>query len=176
MSTSLQTKGKRSCRITLGFNSGVPAFVAGGAAAGGATTFLVTRGPGDFSIDFPQESEVDPLDRGQFMLDQAPILTDDQGASGSFTAYYTHQTDPAALGLMDILNETGLAAALPNVTPFAERLRCDIKVEFIHPANPADAHGYVIEQARLTYGNAIADPSTISTNFASRSVRPTIVF
>lgn len=176
MATSTQTKGKRALEITLGFRAGADAFSAAGGVNGGATTFQVSRQVGDYSEDVPGEADVDPLDRGTVMLDQAPILTDDQMGSGSWTSYYTHQTDPALLGLMDILNETGLAAALPNVVANAERLYCDIRVRYIHPGNPADVHGKVWRQCRLTYSKSTADPTTITVSWKSRDVRPTINF
>lgn len=176
MASSNQTKGKRSLSLFLGFNAGVDAFGAGGVAAVGSTVFEITRQTGDFSNDVPGEGDVDPLDRGQVMLDQAPILTDDGFMTGSFTAFFTHETDPAALGLMDILQETGIAATLPNVVANGERLYCDIKRVHEHPGNPADTHGKVFRQCRLTFAQATADPCTISVTWKSREVRPSIVW
>jgi len=176
MASSTQTKGKRSLKLYLGFAAGIDAFDAAGNAVPGATVFEVTRMIGDFSRDQPGEGEVDPLDRGEVMFDQAPILTDDAPMSGSFTAYYTHETDPAALALMDILNETGFASTLPSVVANAERLHCDIKRVYEHPANPSDTHGVVFRQSRLTFSEATADPSTISVNWRSRETRPSIRF
>jgi hypothetical protein len=176
MAASNQTKGKRALEIVLGFNAGVDAFLASGAAAPGSTLFTVVRQPGDYSEDVPGEADVDPLDRGQVMHDQAPILTDDQTGSGSWTTYYTHQTDPALVGMMDILNESGAAAALPSVVANSERLYCDIRVRYIHPANPADTHGKVWGQCRLTYSKSTADPTTLSVNWKSRDVHPRFNF
>lgn len=176
MTVSTQTKGKRALRLYLGFNAGVDAFTATGAAAPGATVFEVTRMPGDWSRDVPGEGDVDPLDRGEVMFDQAPILTDDAGMSGSFTVYYTEETDPAALALLDILNESGFAAALPSVVANSERIYCDIKRVYTHPGNPADTHGSVYRQTRLTYSEATSDPTTISVAWKSRETRPSISF
>ena len=176
MAVSTQTKGKRALRLFLGFNTGTNAYLATGAAAPGTTEFEVTRTPGDFSRDAPGEGDVDPLDRGQVMFDQSPILTDDAGLSGSFTVYYTEETDPAALALMDILNETGFAAALPSVVANSERLYCDIKRTYTHPGNPADTHGSVFRQCRLTYAESTSDPSTLAVNWKSRETRPSINF
>ena len=176
MAISTQTKGKRALRLFLGFNVGVDAFLANGNAAPGSTIFEVTRMPGDFSRDQPGEGDVDPLDRGEVMFDQAPILTDDAPMSGSFTAYYTEETDAAALALLDILNEDGFAAALPSVIANSERLYCDVKRTYTHPGNPADIHGVVFRQCRLTYSESTADPTTISVNWKSRETRPTITF
>ena len=176
MAISTQTKGKRALRLYLGFNAGVDAFLAGGGAAPGATIFEVTRMPGDFSRDQPGEGDIDALDRGEVMFDQAPILTDDAGMSGSFTTYYTEETDPAALALLDILNEDGFAAALNSVVANSERLYCDIKRTYTHPGNPADTHGTVFRQCRLTYSESTSDPTTISVNWKSRETRPSITF
>lgn len=176
MALSTQTKGKRSLRLYLGFNVGVDAFTATGAAAPGSTIFEVTRMPGDWSRDVPGEGDVDALDRGEVMFDQAPILTDDSPMSGSFTAYYTEETDPAALALLDILNESGFAAALASVVPFSERVYCDIKRTYTHPGNPADIHGTVFRQCRLTYAESTSDPTTISVKWKSRETRPSIIF
>jgi hypothetical protein len=176
MAVSTQTKGKRALRLYLGFNTGANAFTAAGAAAAGATVFEVTRMPGDFSRDQPGEGDVDPLDRGEVMFDQSPILTDDAGMTGSFTCYYTEETDAAALALLDILNERGFAAALPNVVANGERLYCDIKRTYTAPGNPADTHGTVFRQCRLTYSESTADPVTISVNWKSRETRPSITF
>jgi hypothetical protein len=176
MASSNQTMGKRSCRIWLGFAAGIPAFDSAGNPVAGATVFEITRQPGDFSVDAPGESDVDPLDRGKFMTDQSPILADDAGCSGSLTAYYTHETDPAALGLMDILNEGGLAAALPSVIAGSERTYCDIKRVYEHPGLPGATHGAVYQQSRLTYSGATADPISLTVNWKSREVRPSIRF
>jgi hypothetical protein len=176
MALSTQTKGKRALRLFLGFNAGADAFDAAGNAVAGATVFEVTRMPGDFALDQPGEGDIDPLDRGQVMFDQAPILTDDQGMSGSFTSYYTEETDPAALALLDILNERGFAASLPSVVANSERLYCDIKRTYTHPGNPADVHGTVFRQSRLTFSQATADPVTITVNWKSRETRPSISF
>jgi len=174
MGSSNQVKGKRALTLFLGFNNGLPAYGAGGVLQPGATEFEVSRQVGDWTKDQPGETDVDPLDRGEFMTDSAPILDDDQGQTGSFTCYYTEETDPAIVVLLDILNEDGAAAALPSVISNSERKYCDMKRVFTHPNNPADTHGEVLQQCRLTHGVNTATPVQIPVNYKSREVRSSI--
>ena len=178
MPISSQSKGVRSLSIILGFNAGADAFTASGAAASGATTYEIDGMPGDWSVDAPGAGQQEVLDRGVIDLNDAPILTDDQPASGSFTVNFKEIDGAGSQTLMDILLERGVAsgwAASKNVQSNAEVLYCDMKAVWTHPGNAADTHFMVYRRCRLTFSMATANPTTITVNWTSREVRPTIV-
>lgn len=176
MTTATQKKGKRSLEITLGFFNGATAFNADGSGKVGATLFEVTGRPGDWSADEPGETDMDPLDRGYFDPNTAPFLVDDQNCSGAFNSYYTHETDPNAVGLMDILYNEASASVLPSVIANSEKLYCDMRVKFTHPANAADTHGAVYQQVRLTHNRTVGDPVVVGVNWKARQNKPGIRF
>ena len=175
MSVNKQRKGKRALRITLGWNAGSSAFDSAGNAVPGATTFQVPGLVGDWTEDWPDETQVDPLEQGEVVSDAAPILVDDQFGSGSFSQQYTEETDAAQLALLDIIRGTGFASTLPSVITGSEIVYCDIKREYIHPGD-STSHGIVIEQCRLTHSKATGDPVINTINWGSRTVRPTKVW
>jgi len=168
MSSSVQPKSKRSLRITLGWFAGGHAFSSAGVPVSSSTTFVVTGRVGDWSAANPKPTTADPLDQGQKNLDAAPVLVDDQDDSGGFGINYKFETDPNLLGIMDVLYQDGAAASLPSVIDGSEEVYCDMKVEWIHPGNPADAHGRVYGQVRLTHDEQMGDTQTVAVAWNSR--------
>ncbi len=168
MSFSAQPKSKRSLRITLGWFAGGHAFSSAGVEVAGSTTFVISGRTGDWSASSPKPTTADPLDQGQKNLDASPVLVDDQEDSGSFGINYKFETDPNLLGMMDILYQDGSAASLASVIDGSEEVYCDMKVEWIHPGNPADAHGRVYGQVRLTHDETMGDTQTVAIAFSSR--------
>lgn len=173
MAFSNQPQGKRGMVITLGWFAGANAFQAGGTPTVGATTFVIPHRVGDWTASNPKPTIADPLDQGQKNLAAAPVLVDAQEAAGGFSVNYTHETDPAILALMDILYGDGTAAALPSVITGSEEVYCDMKVEWIHPGLPAEDHGRVYGQVRLTHDETMGDTMTESVSWTSRELEYT---
>jgi len=166
MAYSTVVKVKRDGLISLADNSGF----------GGANTLDIAYEPGDFSMNAPQESRNNFLDRGRLV--SSVRYGDDQPLTGSFSAYFRDATDAGVATLFDVLNQSGFAGSNwvstlgANAEVFAVDLR--LTIEGSDHGDGAD-HTVTITDVSLDYTFTEGDPNTTSVNWQSHTdIRPTL--
>jgi hypothetical protein len=145
---------------------------------GAANSFTVAFEAGDLSLTIPGTTVSNYLDRGTMV--PSLRLVDDQPITGSFTAYLRDFSDAAYATLMELITLTGDVGANWTSTGSIAPVVADVFLVdltwtvagVIH----GDASDHVIELnfCHLTGATSEGDPDTITINFTSYTVYPTV--
>ena len=164
MAISTIVKTKRDGSITI--------------ADGGANTFTVDFEAGDLSLSIPGAAANNFLDRGRITATPSVRYGDDQPVTGSFTAYLRDLSDASYETLTEILCQTGQVASTWGSTLGANAEVFTVKITWtIEGTDHGDAadHVCVLNHCYASGGSlSEGDPNTISFNFTSFSVYPTL--
>jgi len=169
MPESTVVKNKRDGTIEFSDGSVVP------------LTFEVAFEAGDLSLTIPGTTVSNYLDRGTMV--PSLRLVDDQPITGSFTAYLRDFSDATYATLMELITLTGdvganwisTGTATPGPGVIADVFTVNLKwtvAGVIH----GDVSDHIIELAfvHLTGATSEGDPDTITINFTSYTVYPTV--
>lgn len=144
-----------------------------------ANSLTVAFESGDLSLTIPGTSVSNYLDRGTMV--PSLRLVDDQPITGSFTAYLRDFSDATYATLMELITLTGDVGAnwvstgqIPPV--IADVFTVDLKwtVAGVIHGDPTD-HEIVLNFCHLTGATSEGDPDTITINFTSYTVYPTVI-
>ena len=142
-----------------------------------ANTFTVAYEAGDLNITIPGIGVNNYLDRGSITGTPSVRFTDDQPMTGSFTAYLRDFSDAAYATLVELMTNTGQVGSTWVSTLGAN---AEVKtftltwtVEGTDHGDAAD-HTLVASHCYITGSIAEGDPDTITINFTSFDVYPTL--
>ena len=144
----------------------------------GANTFTVAFEQGDLSLTIPGTTVSNYLDRGTMV--PSLRLVDDQPITGSFTAYLRDFSDGGYATLMELITLTGDVGANWTSTGSAGSVVADVFLVDLTWTVEGVIHGdvsdHVIELnfCHLTGATSEGDPDTITINFTSYTVYPTV--
>ncbi len=145
---------------------------------GAANELTVAFEAGDLSIDIPQETIVNSLDRGRFGSTPSLRYGDDQPITGSFTAQLRDLSDAAYATLEEILMQSGDVGTnwVSTMGATGEVFTLDITwtIEGTNHGDSAD-HAITLPFSVVRGGFSEGDPNTINVSFTSYANRPTIV-
>jgi hypothetical protein len=141
-------------------------------------TYEVAFEAGDLSLTIPGRTVNLFLDRG--VMNDPPQIRygDDQPITGTFTAQLRDTSDAAVATLLDILNQTGYVGSTwvsrtgANAEVFTVRLTWVIEGTDLGDAND---HSIELDHCYVTGSVADGDPGTVTINFTSYVVYPTVV-
>lgn len=145
---------------------------------GGANTFTVAYEAGDLNISIPGAAANNFLDRGQITATPSVRYGDDQPVTGSFTAYLRDLSDAAYETLTEIICQTGHVGTtwVSTLGASAEVFTCKITwtIEGSDHGGGETDHVCVLNHCYVTGSLAEGDPNTVSLDFTSFSVYPTL--
>jgi len=170
-----RTKNKRSLTLILGFPdaAGANAYDSNGVDLGTVDALDITNVmPGNWSIDRPLPTIIDPLVNGKIPEDGSPMEIDDQPMGGSFDVYKKESTSATRAMLQDILEKTGAAVSnviraggLNSSCAGSPRLHFCLKFHWANPHDLADAHGEIYRQSYLVSASDSSDDNGNKTTY-----------
>jgi|TARA_R110000824_G_scaffold397587_1_gene600615 hypothetical protein len=141
------------------------------------SSFTVSYEAGDLSISIPGAGANNYLDRGQITAVPSVRYSDDQPITGSFTAYLRDMSDGSYETLMEIMCQTGHIGStwVSTLGTTAEvfTVKLTWTVEGTDHGDSAD-HVCAMDHCYVTGSVSEGDPDTLSINFTSYSVYPTL--
>ena len=144
-------------------------------AAGNSLT--VEFEAGDLTIDIPQESVINSLDRGRIGATPSLRYGDDQPITFSFTAYLRDLSDATYATLEEIVTLGGDVGAnwVSTMGATGEVFTLDLKWT-IEGTDHGDAADHTLTLNYCTFRGSFAegDPNTINISGTSYMVRPTV--
>ena len=145
---------------------------------GATNSFTVVFEAGDLSIDIPQETIVNTLDRGRLGATPSLRYGDDQPITGSFTAHLRDLSDASYATLEEIVMQSGDVGSNWGSTMGAngEVFTLDLTwtIEGTDHGDSAD-HAIKLPFTVVRGGFAEGDPNVVNISFTSYVNRPTIV-
>tara|TARA_R110000850_G_scaffold40353_5_gene103996 strand:- start:901 stop:1398 length:498 start_codon:yes stop_codon:yes gene_type:complete len=142
-----------------------------------AASFVVSYEAGDLSISIPGAGANNYLDRGVITAVPSVRYTDDQPMTGSFTAYLRDMSDASYATLMEIMCQSGQVGSswVSTLGVSAEVFTVQLAwlVEGTDHGDGAD-HTCTLPHCYVTGSVSEGDPDTLTINFTSYAVYPTL--
>jgi len=140
-------------------------------------SFTVSYEAGDLSISIPGRGANNYLDRGQITAVPSVRYTDDAPLTGSFSAYLRDMSDASYATLMEIMCQTGEVGSSWNSTLGNNAEVFCVKLTWtVEGTDHGDSSDHVcaMDHCYVTGSVSEGDPDTLTINFTSYSVYPTL--
>jgi len=140
------------------------------------SSFTVAYEAGDLSISIPGRGANNYLDRGSITATPSVRYADDAPLSGSFTAYLRDMSDASYETLLEIICQTGhvnttwVSTLGTNAEVFTVKLTWTVE----GTDHGGTDHVCAMDHCYVTGSVSEGDPDTISLNFTSYEVYPTL--
>ena len=141
------------------------------------SSFTVAYEAGDLSITIPGRGANNYLDRGSITATPSIRYSDDAPVTGSFTAYLRDMSDGSYATLMEIMCQTGQVGSSWNSTLGNNAEVFTVKLTWtVEGTDHGDSSDHVcaMDHCYVTGSVSEGDPDTLSLNFTSYEVYPTL--